>query len=270
MAFNFSWNSCLNTYIFFWCCNFHILHINTLFNFFNNPYVHVEQIFHFSYQIKQNHHWQWYKFVIYLTHLQRSFPNNLATGKSLRSLAYGFQISHCITKQTVWELLQLVCEMKIPLYLPSSSEHDLTRNSWVLGKLAFPQLCGSNRGRKHVHTLCVRSVVPPFSYTRIASWLIDWFLKHILIVTHICSCERSELTAESFQNLQWEKRPTSKILVYQNVQTAKFWKFLPHVIIGNNVCVHVSSTDCMKKSQHKDSKINMPKLQHISNIWEGH
>jgi len=104
-------------------------------------------------------------------------------GESLRSLAYGFQISHCITKQTVWELLQLVCEMKMPLYLPSPSKHDLTRNSWVLGKLAFPQLCGSNRGREHVHTLCARNVAPPFSYTRIASWLIPE--THIYCDTHL-------------------------------------------------------------------------------------
>jgi hypothetical protein len=138
----------------------------------------------------------------------------------------------------------------MPLYLPSPSEHDPTRNSWVLVKLAFPQLCGSNRGRKHVHTLCARSLAPPFSYTRIASWLIP---EHIFIVIHICSFERSELTEESSQNIQWEKYLLPKFWFIRPYQTAKFWKFLPHVIIGNNVCVHVSSTVCRKKSQHKDS-----------------
>jgi len=141
-------------------------------------------------------------------------------GESLRSLAYGFQISHCITKQTVWELLQLVCEMKMPLYLPSPSEHDLTRNSRVLGKLVFPQVCGSNR---RMYTLNVQEMWHPLFH--IQGLLLDSFLKHIFIVTQICSCERSELTAESFQNL-WEKIPTSEILVYENAPKCQVLKIL--------------------------------------------
>ena len=171
-------------------------------------------------------------------------------GESIRSLACGFQISHCIAKQTVWELLQLV--LKMPLYLPSPSELHLTWNSRVLGKLAFPQLSGSNRGRKYVHTLCARSVAPPLPYTRIASCFDScntYLLWHTFVLVKAVSWQQN-----LFKIYNEKKYLLPKFWFIRPYQTAKFWKFLSHVITGYNVCIHVSSTVCRKKSQHKDSQ----------------
>jgi hypothetical protein len=63
----------------------------------------------------------------------------------------------------------------------------------------FPNCMGATEGES-MYALYVPEVWHPLFH--IQGLLLDRFLKHIFIVTHICSCERSQLTAESFQNLQ--------------------------------------------------------------------
>ena len=172
--------------------------------------------------------------------------------ESLRSLAYGFQISHCITKKTVWEFLQLVCQMTMPFYLPSPFEHDLTRNSWVLGKMEFSQLCGNKSGRKHVQILCARSVAPLF---QIQGLLLDCMTHNTYLLKHTFVPVKEVSWQHNLFKIYIEKKHLlQKFWFIRTYQTAKLWIFLPHLIIGNNECAHVSPTDWRKKSQHKDSQ----------------
>ena len=122
-------------------------------------------------------------------------------------------------------------------------------SSWNAG--ISPVVWEQQKKKACTHFMC-KKCGTPFSYTRIASWLNPE--THIYCDTCLFLWKKWADSGIFSKSTMRKKYLLPKFWFMRTYQTAKFWKFLAHVIIGNNVCAHVSSTDCRKKSQHKDSQ----------------
>jgi hypothetical protein len=114
-----------------------------------------------------------------------------------------------------------------------------------------PVVWEQQREKVCTHFMCKKCGTPFFIHKN--CFLIDswntYLLWHTFVLVKDVSWQQN-----LFKIYNEKKYILHKFWFVRTYQSAKFWIFLPFVNIGNNVCVHVSSTDYRKKSQHKDSQ----------------